>query len=93
MTQYIMINHGVGTSNDWESYFQMLRDGNHMVGGSALGRGISLKDSTYSEALTPTTTGYIVIHADTLDQAKELMSRSPVHKSGGTVELFPLIES
>ena len=93
MTEYIMINHGAGTAADWDQYFKMLRDQNHMIGGSALNQGISVKDAVFSNAITPTITGYLLIQAESLEKAKEIMALSPVHKTGGTVELFTLVKS
>ncbi len=93
MTEYIMINHGVGTPENWDPYFKMLCDNNHMIGGSAVDHGISVKDSAFSNALTTTMTGYLLIQAESLEKAKEIMALSPVHKAGGTVELFTLVKS
>lgn len=92
MTEYIMINHGVGSAENWDEYFTMLRDGNHLIGGSALDHGIAIRDSTLSEAVSKTITGYIVIQVESLERAKEIMAQSPIHQAGGTVELFPLVK-
>jgi hypothetical protein len=93
MTEYIMINHGVGSPEKWDIYFKMLSENNHMIGGSALECGISLKESAFSEAISTTITGYIVIQAESLEKAKEVMEKSPIHAAGGTVELFTLVKS
>ncbi|WP_029247892.1 YciI family protein [Schlesneria paludicola] len=93
MTEYLMINHGIGAPADWDTYFKMLRDHNHMMGGSALEPVVSVKESVFSEVSTPTITGYLLIQAESLERAKEIMALSPVHKAGGTVELFTLVRS
>lgn len=88
-----MLNHGSGSSADWDAYFQMLLDNRHMLGGSALAAGISLQGSQFSAPLSSTITGYLLIQAESLEQAKQIMFQSPVHKSGGTVEMFALVKS
>lgn len=93
MTKYLMINHGVGSPEDWEVYFDMLIGGDHLVGGSSLASGISLKGGQYAGAISESVTGYIVIQVENLEQAKEFMVKSPIHRAGGTVELFPLEET
>lgn len=93
MAEFITINHGIGSSDEWNRYFELLRERRLIIGGSAVGPGISVKESVCGEAMTPTITGYILIQAESLQQAIELMRLSPVHKSGGTVELFPLMKT
>lgn len=93
MPKYLMINHGVGAPEHWETYFDLLIGGDHLVGGSSLASGISLQNGQYAGAISETVTGYIVIQADHLDQAKDLMTQSPIHRAGGMVELFPLEET
>lgn len=94
MKKYLMLNHGQGGSPEaWKAYFEMLLAGNHLVGGSALGEGLALKKGLFSGAKTRTVSGYIVIQARDLRSAKKILSQSPVHQSGGTVELFPLVKS
>lgn len=93
MPKYLMINHGVGSPEHWEAYFDLLIGGEHLVGGSSLASGMSLRNGQYAGAISESVTGYIVIHAENLEQAKELMVKSPIHAAGGTVELFPLEET
>jgi hypothetical protein len=92
MTEYIMINHGVGSPENWDKYFTMLFDNKHMIGGSALDHGISVNASVFSEAVSKTITGYIVFQAESLDKAKEIALKSPVHEAGGLVEIFTLVK-
>ncbi len=91
MKEYIMINHGVGSPASWDEYFKMLHDEGHMMGGSALDHGISVRDGKFSDAQSQTITGYIVIQAEDLDAARKIMLQSPIHQAGGTVELFTLV--
>jgi hypothetical protein len=91
MNKYIMINHGVGSASHWDEYFKMLHDDGHIIGGSALDHGISLKSDNFTDPISKTITGYIVIQADDIDVAKRIMLESPIIKAGGTVELFTLV--
>jgi len=91
--KFIMINHRTASTENWDEYFKMLREGSHMIGGSALDHGISLKEGVFTQAQSATITGYIVIQAEDLEAAKNIASQSPIHKAGGTVELFTLVET
>lgn len=93
MKHYIMINHGVGKPDAWDEYFSMLTDNGHLIGGSSLGSGIAVRKKVFSKAKSKTVTGFIVIQAKDIREAKKIMYQSPVHLSGGTVELFPFVES
>lgn len=93
MNKYLLINHGKGTEGDWDAFFEMLNAGSHLIGGSSLGRGMAVRGGVFSEALSQTITGYIVIQAESLERAKEIALKCPVHQTGGTVELFTLVES
>ncbi len=91
MNKYIMINHGVGQSNDWDDYFSMLHEKGYIIGGSALDNGISLENNRFDSCISETVTGYIAIEVPDIDTAKSIMVQSPIHISGGTVELFTLV--
>ena len=93
MIQFLMINHGDAPRAEWDQYLAMLRDHQHLIGESAVGPGVSADHSLISKAATPTITGYLLIQAKTQEKAQEIMTLCPVHKHGGTVEIFPLIES
>ena len=93
MNKYIMLNHRAGSTKDWDAYFKMLRDGGHMVGGSALDHGISVKDGIFGAPQSGSVAGYIVIQAEDIEAAKKIAAQSPVHQAGGTVDLFTLIQT
>lgn len=100
MNKYLMINHGVGARNPeavtpekWEAYFQLLREKEHFVGGSALAHGIALKDGLYAAPVSPSISGYILIQAENMETARSIAWQSPLHHAGGTVEVFKLVES
>lgn len=92
MNKYLMLNHGAGTKQQWDDYFTIVFDGDHFIGGSSLDEdsALSVKDGVFGPAISPTVSGYIVIQAESLEKAQELMRLCPVHQNGGTVEVFPL---
>lgn len=93
MNEYLLINHGAGTAELWESFFHKLDAGRHLIGGSAVGDGLAVEGGVFSQLKSKTVTGYIVFRAESLEKAKEIAMECPVHQSGGTVELFPLVRS
>lgn len=93
MNKYILINHGVGSTEGWEQYFAMLHDQGHFIGGSALDYGLSVTGGHFAEPISRTITGYIVIQAKDLETAKSLAAQCPVHLAGGTVEVFTLVKT
>ena len=87
-----MINHrDEGSSSGWDEFFEMLTVKGHLLGGSADVDGISVKNDAFSTESSDTV-GYIVIRADNLEAARQIMLKNPVHQAGGVVELFTLIE-
>jgi hypothetical protein len=93
MAEYLLINHGKGTTEGWDAFFKMLCDNDHLIGGSSLDHGISVKNGTFSEAVLKTVTGYIVFQAKDFETAKNIALQCPVQQSGGVVELFTLVPS
>ncbi len=93
MPRYLLLNHGTGQAELWPPYLEKLQQGQHLIGGSALNPGIALQGGNLSGAQTATLTGYLVIEADSWEAAQAIARESPVHQSGGSVELFPLIRS
>lgn len=59
MAEYLLINHGKGTKEMWDAFFKMLDEGNHLIGGSSLDPGVSVRAGAFSEAVSKTITGYI----------------------------------
>lgn len=93
MPDYIMLNHGIGSPTGWETYFKTLIDQGKFIGGSAIDHGRSLTQGAWSAAQAGSVTGYIIIRADNFEAAQEIAARSPIHETGGTVDLFEMIET
>jgi len=91
MEQYLLLNHGVGTSDHWDEFFKMLHEGGYFVGGSSLGQGSALRKGIFADPISPTVTGYILIQTENIETARHLARLCPVHVAGGTVELIPLV--
>ncbi|CAN5566659.1 hypothetical protein BH09VER1_BH09VER1_48380 [soil metagenome] len=93
MNKYILLNHSSVPSDGWDAYFALLSAGGHFIGGSALDYGLSVSGGHFAEPISRTITGYIVIQAPDLETAKSLATQCPVHRAGGTVEVFTLVKS
>jgi len=93
MNKYILINHGSGTAGQWDTYLKMLHEGGHILGGSSLDHGIAVQNGIFTDAVSTTITGYILIQAHDIEIAKKIALQSPVQLSGGVVEVFTLSES
>jgi hypothetical protein len=88
MTEFMLINHGVGLPEKWDAFFTMLSEGGHMIEGSSLEHLMSIQGGVVSEDHSSAATGYTVFQAKDLTEAKEIMRQCPVHQNGGTVQLF-----
>lgn len=91
MKHYILLNHDAGPSAGWDVFFEMLLKGNHLIGGSSLECGLSVRGEIWGAVITPTLGGYIVIQASDLEAAKQIAKMCPIHLSGGTVEIFTCV--
>ena len=93
MVKYLLVSHSrvPGTKEQWGKYFQTLNHGNHLVGGSALGKGIGFKRGLIKNPKDKSIDGYMVITANNKAIIKKLAKLCPAHLNGGTVDIFPLI--
>ena len=92
MTEYILLMHDDAISNDdsWGPYIQKLQQGGFFEGGSAIGDGVCVRKSGEPASVTVHLTGYIRVIADSIDQAKSLLTGNPHFEAGGTVEIREL---
>ena len=83
---------GSAANNDtaWQTYFTMLRASGRFDGGSSIGGGVCVSNTTPVKAISSHLTGYIRVRAESLDDAKVLLKGNPVLDSGGTVEVREL---
>ena len=92
MPDYILLMHDDSDADDsaWAPYLQRLQQGGFFQGGSAIGGGVCLRKSGTPAPVTAHLAGFIRINADSLDQAKSLLTGNPVFEAGGTVEIREL---
>jgi hypothetical protein len=94
MTEYIFLMHDDAIDyvdqDAWQPYLDKLKQGGLLQGGSAIGDGICARKSGAPGSVTEHLTGYVVANADSLDQAKSLLTGNPVFEAGGTVEVREL---
>jgi hypothetical protein len=76
--------------DDWTRYFARLREAGAFEGGSAIGDGICVSQSSAPPALTRQISGYIRVRAENLAAVRELVIGNPVYETGGTVEIREL---
>jgi len=93
MADYILLMHDDAHDDEgpWEPYLRRMRESGCFQGGSAISAGLCARKS--GGALPPVTehlTGYIRLHADSLDHAKYLLAGNPHFEAGGTVEIREL---
>ena len=92
VAEYILLMHNDAISNDdaWGPYIQKLQQGGCFEGGSAIGDGVCARKSGEPASLTTHLTGYIKVTADSIDQARSLLTGNPHFEAGGTVEIREL---
>jgi hypothetical protein len=92
MAEYMLLMHDDAISNDdaWDPYIQKLQQRGSFEGGSAIGKGICARKSGEPASVTAHLTGYIRVNADSIDQAKLLLTGNPHFEAGGTVEIREL---
>ncbi len=74
----------------WPPYFAKLREAGVLQGGSAIGRGETVRKDGKSKPPTDHLSGYIRLSAENLAEAKALIHGNPVLECGGTVEICAL---
>jgi hypothetical protein len=92
MAEYILLMHDDAMSNNdaWGPYIQKLQQGGFFEGGSAIGDGVCARKSGEPASVTTHLTGFIRVTADSIDQARSLLTGNPHFEAGGTVEIREL---
>jgi hypothetical protein len=75
---------------DWPAYFAKLRKAGAFQGGSSIGDGLCVSHAPSPPPITRHLSGYIRIQADSLSDARALVTGNPVFEAGGTVEIREL---
>jgi hypothetical protein len=76
-----------GDAASWDTFIGVLRDGGHFVGGGALGTGCVRKLETTADEISAQIAGYMVVTAESLQEATALLDECPTIRRGGSVEV------
>ncbi len=89
---FLMHNDALGSDNGdaWAAYLAKLRQTGAFQGGSAIGDGACISKSGTTSNVTAKLSGYILVQAESLAHARELVNGNPVFEAGGTVEIRAL---
>ena len=89
MGDYIFLMHNdvVADEEEWEPYIRGLQQLGCVQGGSAIGDGTCVRKAGAPASSSAHLAGFIRVSADSLEQAKSLLSGNPVFEAGGTVEI------
>ena len=94
MLKFLILVHGDAKqpipTEAWMPYLGTLKQGNHLIGGSAVAGGWSITSTTTTTNVTDWLRGFHVIIATSVEEAKRLVATHPVVVAGGTVELREL---
>lgn len=96
MTDYIFLMYesaqsaSVSTDSDWEAYLERLGKSGHFAGGSAIGGGLCASKSKATATITAELSGYIRVTANSIEEARALLSGNPTYEAGGRVEIREL---
>ena len=77
----------------WGPYIQKLKTMKRFVGGSAMGGGICVNQAGTNLDVSSHIVGFITVQAESLQDARELLSGNPVFEAGGMVEIRELPRS
>jgi hypothetical protein len=75
---------------DWGPYLTRLSDLGVLRGGSAIGDGVTVKQTGAALPVSATLIGYVKVEAPDFEAAAALVEGNPVHQAGGTVEIREL---
>ena len=71
----------------WGTFIDHLIERDHFVGGGPLGDGCTRQGNAPNDAITHSIAGYMVVTADSLEQAVAMLDRCPTIVAGGSVEV------
>jgi len=77
----------------WSAYQGRLRELGVFDGGSAIGRGETLRKTQAPAPVSASLCGYIRVRAPSLTQARDLLDGHPIYEAGGTLEIRELPKS
>lgn len=97
MPDFLLLSHDDTTDTPsgemWGTYLSRLRDLGVFDGGSAIGRGETVRKTKAPAPLSARLNGYLRVRAPNLSAARDLLDGHPVYEAGGTVEIRELPKS
>ena len=89
MADYIFLMHddAVADNEAWEPYIRDLKERGLFQGGSAIGGVLCTCKEGEARPVTAHLAGYIRVSAESIEQAKSLLTGNPQFEAGGTVEI------
>ena len=76
-----------GDMNEWAIFIDGLRESGHFIGGGPLGEGCLRRPESTTDEVSEELGGYMVVTANSLEQAAALLDTCPTTRGGGTVEV------
>lgn len=74
----------------WGVYLQRLEASGNFEGGSSIGGGECVNKAGRAVPIADHLVGFIKVRAESIEQARELLTGNPVYENGGTVEIRAL---
>jgi hypothetical protein len=97
MRDFLLLSHDDVTetlsAEMWGAYLARLNALGVFDGGSAIGRGETVRKTAAPGPVSANLTGYLRVRAPSLSAARDLLDGHPVYESGGTVEIRELPKS
>ncbi|MES2076086.1 MAG: hypothetical protein V4462_10775 [Pseudomonadota bacterium] len=93
MKDYIIFMHDDAKEESaaaWERYLTMLRGSGRFSGGSEIGQGVCVAKSGQPRPISAQLSGYLLVQAESIEDAKKLLEGNPTLDGGGTVEIREL---
>ena len=86
MRNFMMLMVGEESEGDWEKYIEKLNASGKFLGGSSLGRGLSIQKE-HQESHSKIT-GFMRFVAEDIDQVRNLLVDNPAYEAGCKIEIL-----
>ncbi len=92
MADFIFLMHEAEPADPaaWEAYVGELNAKGVLRGGSAIGRGVSLKKAGHAPPISHDIVGYLRVEVEDMAAAQALLIGNPVYEAGGAIEVREL---
>lgn len=97
MPDFLLLSHNdtadTPSGEMWGAYLARLHELGVFDGGSAIGRGETVRKTKAPAPVSAHLSGFIRVRAPSLTKARDLLDGHPVYEAGGTVEIRELPKS